>query len=139
MPPMTVAVLGGGAWGTAFAIHLATRTRARPRVTLYVRSAEQAMPVLVVTVMAQLVLCGGMVPVTDRVVLSQLSWLAPSRWGYSAGAATLDLTGTGTGLPADPLWIHAAHSWLRAVAALGLNAAVLVYLLSNRMRRMRQE
>lgn len=38
----SVAVLGGGAWGTAFAIHLATRTHARPRVTLYVRSAAQA-------------------------------------------------------------------------------------------------
>jgi glycerol-3-phosphate dehydrogenase (NAD(P)+) len=37
-----VAVLGGGAWGTAFAIHLATRTHARPRVTLYVRSPAQA-------------------------------------------------------------------------------------------------
>ena len=37
-----VAVLGGGAWGTAIAIHLATRTHARPRVTLYVRNAAQA-------------------------------------------------------------------------------------------------
>ena len=37
-----VAVLGGGAWGTAFAIHVATRTREPPRVTLYVRSAGQA-------------------------------------------------------------------------------------------------
>ena len=37
-----VAVLGGGAWGTAFAIHVATRTHARPRVTLYVRSDAQA-------------------------------------------------------------------------------------------------
>jgi glycerol-3-phosphate dehydrogenase (NAD(P)+) len=41
-PVGNVAVLGGGAWGTAFAIHLATRTHARPRVTLYVRSTEQA-------------------------------------------------------------------------------------------------
>jgi glycerol-3-phosphate dehydrogenase (NAD(P)+) len=38
----SVAVLGGGAWGTAFAIHLATRTHARPRVTLYMRSPAQA-------------------------------------------------------------------------------------------------
>jgi glycerol-3-phosphate dehydrogenase (NAD(P)+) len=38
----SVAVLGGGAWGTAFAIHLAARTHAHPRVTLYVRSAAQA-------------------------------------------------------------------------------------------------
>jgi glycerol-3-phosphate dehydrogenase (NAD(P)+) len=37
-----VAVLGGGAWGTAFAVHLAARTLARPRVTLYVRSPAQA-------------------------------------------------------------------------------------------------
>ena len=37
-----VAVLGGGAWGTAFAVHLATRAIARPRVTLYIRDAAQA-------------------------------------------------------------------------------------------------
>jgi glycerol-3-phosphate dehydrogenase (NAD(P)+) len=37
-----VAVLGGGAWGTAFALHLARRTHARPQVTLYVRSAGHA-------------------------------------------------------------------------------------------------
>ena len=37
-----VAVLGGGAWGTAFAVHLATRALARPRVTLYMRDAAQA-------------------------------------------------------------------------------------------------
>ena len=39
---MNVAVLGGGAWGTAFAVHLATRTHAKPRVTLYMRDAAQA-------------------------------------------------------------------------------------------------
>lgn len=38
----SVAVLGGGAWGTALAVHLATRSHARPRVTLYMRSATQA-------------------------------------------------------------------------------------------------
>ena len=37
-----VAVLGGGAWGTALAVHLASRSHARPRVTLYVRSVAQA-------------------------------------------------------------------------------------------------
>jgi len=37
-----VAVLGGGAWGTAFAVHLAARAVARPRVTLYVRDEAQA-------------------------------------------------------------------------------------------------
>jgi len=37
-----IAVLGGGAWGTAMAVHLATRAQAKPRVTLYVRSQAQA-------------------------------------------------------------------------------------------------
>jgi glycerol-3-phosphate dehydrogenase (NAD(P)+) len=37
-----VAVLGGGAWGTALAVHFTTRSHARPRVTLYVRSPVQA-------------------------------------------------------------------------------------------------
>ena len=37
-----VAVLGGGAWGTAFAVHLVTRTHAPSRVTLFIRDAAQA-------------------------------------------------------------------------------------------------
>jgi glycerol-3-phosphate dehydrogenase (NAD(P)+) len=39
---MNVAVLGGGAWGTAFAIHVATRSHAKPRVALYMRDEAQA-------------------------------------------------------------------------------------------------
>lgn len=39
----SIAVLGGGAWGTALAVHLATRSHSRPRVTLYLRSAAQAL------------------------------------------------------------------------------------------------
>jgi glycerol-3-phosphate dehydrogenase (NAD(P)+) len=38
----TVAVLGGGAWGSALAVHLAARSHARPRVFLYLRSAKRA-------------------------------------------------------------------------------------------------
>jgi glycerol-3-phosphate dehydrogenase (NAD(P)+) len=37
-----VVVLGGGAWGTALAIHLAARSRARPGVTLYIRDRALA-------------------------------------------------------------------------------------------------
>src|SRR5512139_1390167 len=39
---LTVAILGAGAWGTALALHLATRATAAPRVRLVARSAEQA-------------------------------------------------------------------------------------------------
>ena len=55
------------------------------------RSNEQIMPLLVVSLMAQLVLSGGMVPVTNRIFLDQLSWTMPSRWGYAASASTVDL------------------------------------------------
>jgi glycerol-3-phosphate dehydrogenase (NAD(P)+) len=38
----SVAILGAGAWGTALAVHLASRAAARPRVTLWARDAMQA-------------------------------------------------------------------------------------------------
>ena len=40
--PVTVAIVGAGAWGTALALHLATRATAAPRVRLVARSVEQA-------------------------------------------------------------------------------------------------
>lgn len=39
---LRVVVLGGGAWGTALAVHLATRSHLRPVVVLYLRSAAHA-------------------------------------------------------------------------------------------------
>ena len=38
----SVAILGAGAWGTALAVHLATRAHARPNVRLWARSRAQA-------------------------------------------------------------------------------------------------
>ena len=103
-----------------------------------VRTAEQVMPVLVVTVMAQLVLCGGMIPVTGRLVLTQLSWLSPARWGYAAGAATVDLRRLDPIAPVDRLWTHSWHWWLLSVAVLlgygALCLAVLVFRLSEPRR-----
>jgi hypothetical protein len=103
-----------------------------------VRSTEQTTPVLVVTVMAQLVLCGGMIPVTDRIVLAELSWLAPSRWGYSAGASTVDLRADGPTIPLDQLWTHSWPWWLLSVAVLALSGAVFVGLLALRVGRLRR-
>ncbi len=49
------------------------------------------MPLLVVAIMSQLVFSGGMIPVTDRLVLDQMSWFTPARWGFAASASTVDL------------------------------------------------
>ncbi|OBA78505.1 ABC transporter ATP-binding protein [Mycobacterium sp. 1164966.3] len=78
------------------------------------RSNEQIMPLLVVSLMAQLVFCGGMVPVTGRFFLDQLSWTMPSRWGYAASASTVDLW---TLMPGplgskDSHWLHKPGKWL---------------------------
>ncbi len=83
-------------------------------ISALARSNEQIMPLFVVSIMAQLVLCGGMVPVTGRLALDQLSFAMPARWGYAAAAATVDVRHLvpGTLLAQDRFWRHTAGTWL---------------------------
>lgn len=55
-----------------------------------VSTSDQVMPLMVVVLMLQLVLCGGVIGVNSPGV-NEVSWLVPSRWGYAAGASTIDL------------------------------------------------
>jgi ABC-type multidrug transport system ATPase subunit len=77
------------------------------------RSNDQIMPLLVVAVMSQLVFSGGMIPVTGRLGLDQMSWATPARWGYAASASTVDLTHLQPGpqTPKDSHWKHDAATW----------------------------
>jgi len=50
-----------------------------------VRTTEQTTPLLVVAVMGQLVLSGGLFELNGQAVLEQVSWLSPTRWGFAAG------------------------------------------------------
>jgi ABC transport system ATP-binding/permease protein len=77
------------------------------------KSNEQIMPLLVVAVMSQLVFSGGMIPVTGRVVLDQMSWFTPARWGFAASASTVDLIKLVPGplTPKDAHWEHTASAW----------------------------
>jgi len=73
---------------------------------------EQIMPLLVVSIMSQLVLAGGMIPVYQRAGLEQLAWLTPARWGYAAGASSIDFPALVKvkQIPTnDPLWQHSKH------------------------------
>ena len=78
------------------------------------RSHDQLMPLLVVSLMLQLVLAGGLIPVTDRILLDQLSWVMPSRWGYAASASTVNLLALvpGSLAPKDSHWLHTPGVWL---------------------------
>lgn len=95
------------------------------------KSNEQIMPLLVVAIMSQLVFSGGMVPVTDRIVLDQMSWFTPARWGFAAAASTVDLTTLVPGplTPKDHWWEHRAPVWwfdMAMLAALSVGYLLLV-------------
>ena len=92
------------------------------------KSNEQMMPLLVVTVMAQLVFSGGMIPVTGRIVLDQLSWITPARWGFASSGSTIALCDLVPPpiTPADALWNHTFRSWGFDMAMLA--ALSIVYL-----------
>lgn len=86
------------------------------------KSNEQIMPLLVVAVMSQLVFSGGMIPVTDRLGLDQMSWATPARWGFATSASTIDLTKLCPvpQVPRDSHWEHTAKAWTFDMAMLVL-------------------
>jgi ABC transport system ATP-binding/permease protein len=98
------------------------------------RSTEQVLPMLVVSIMVSMVLAGGLIPVTGRLVLDQLSWLVPGRWGFAASAASVDLNNVEAGLPVDRLWRHVASAWLQDTGMLALLAVALAGLVRFRLR-----
>jgi ABC transport system ATP-binding/permease protein len=98
------------------------------------RSTEQVLPMLVVTIMVSMVLAGGLIPVTGRLVLDQLAWFVPARWGFAASASTVDLTSVEAGLPVDRLWRHLAGAWLADVGMLVALGAALAGLVRYRLR-----
>ncbi len=56
-----------------------------------VRSAEQTTPVMIVLLMVQLVMCGGVIDFADSSAGHVVSSAVSSQWAYSAGAASVDL------------------------------------------------
>ncbi|KAB7790300.1 FHA domain-containing protein [Bifidobacterium leontopitheci] len=100
-----------------------------------VRSGEQTMPLLVVLVMAQLVFSGGMIPVTDRGGLEQVSMIFPGRWGYSAAASDIDLNGLlygPTKVPTfkkDELWEHTTGQFWTDIGVLAVMVVLFTIVL----------
>jgi ABC-type multidrug transport system ATPase subunit len=99
------------------------------------KSHDQILPMLVISVMLSIVFCGGMIPVTGRTVLDQLSWLMPARWGFAATAATADLRTIAPLLQTkDTLWSHHPGWWLLDMTALIVLAALLAGCIRWRIR-----
>ncbi|HKV22540.1 MAG TPA: ATP-binding cassette domain-containing protein [Mycobacterium sp.] len=98
------------------------------------RSSNQYIPLLAVACVAQLVLAGSFVPITDRPLLEVIAGLTPARWGVAATASTIDLPNL---VPAadDPQWEHSASTWLFDIAMLLLLGLVYAGVVRWRLRR----
>ena len=104
-------------------------------ISALARSMAQTTPALVVLVMAMLVLSGGLFELAGEAVLDQVSWLSPTRWGFAAGASTVDLLSMVPTIQ-DPLWTHSAGSWWRAILLLVLQISLLTAAARAAMRRL---
>jgi ABC-type multidrug transport system ATPase subunit len=83
-------------------------------ISAAVNSSDKTLPLLVVTVLVEVVLSGGVIRLNGTAGLEQLAWLTPSRWGFAAVASTVDLnhvTPPPPGGTPDPLWDHSVHAW----------------------------
>ena len=99
------------------------------------RSHDQILPMLVLAVMLSIVFCGGMIPVTGRFGLEQLSWTFPARWGFAATASTTDLRTIAPLLQTkDTLWSHHSGWWLLDMGALIVVGIVLAGYMRWRIR-----
>jgi ABC-type multidrug transport system ATPase subunit len=100
-------------------------------LSAFAQTNEQIMPLLVISVLVQLVLSGGIIPMVDQAghskVLDYLSWLTPARWGYAAGASSIDLPKL-VNVPQihtkDPLWQHSQHIYLLDMGMLSVLSVV---------------
>jgi len=99
-----------------------------------VRTTEQTTPILVVSVMFQLVLSGCLFAVYNNPVLAWAAYLDPARWGMAAAAASVDVRY----LPAeifDPIWMHRQENWWIPVGIMLAQIVVLLGLTRLALRR----
>jgi ABC transport system ATP-binding/permease protein len=98
-------------------------------------SQDQILPMLVMSVMLSIVFSGGLIPVTGRIVLDQLSWLLPARWGFAASASTVDLRAIAPLTPRNEvLWSHASKWWLLDMGMLAVLGLVMAGFVRWRVR-----
>ncbi len=107
-------------------------------ISAAVNSSDKTLPLLVVTVLVEVVLSGGVIRLNGSAGLEQLAWLTPSRWGFAAVASTIDLnhvTPPPPGTSPDPLWNHSVHAWAVNMALQLVLAAVFALLTWRLLRR----
>jgi ABC-type multidrug transport system ATPase subunit len=89
-------------------------------ISAMVNTSEKTFPLLFLSVMVQVIMTGGAVPV-DKNGLKQVAWFFPARWGFGAAASTTNLSVISVPpgarvLHPDPVWAHDAKTWLTDMA-----------------------
>jgi ABC-type multidrug transport system ATPase subunit/pSer/pThr/pTyr-binding forkhead associated (FHA) protein len=110
-------------------------------ISALVSTPDKAMSILPLLLVPQLILCGGVLPLSETPALQPLSLIASARWGFAASASTEDLltveSSTSSGVPISPerlavaknadsdtLWQPDAGTWLTDALALALLGAL---------------
>ena len=102
-------------------------------ISASVNTSEKTMPILMVIVVVEVILTGGVFAIAGKAGLEQVSWLSPSRWGYALTASTSNLNKIfppAPGTAVDHLWSHTSHTWLQdmiALVALGMVFSILAW------------
>jgi ABC-type multidrug transport system ATPase subunit len=121
-------VLGWGWWEIALplGVFAAVMSFVGLWVSAQVRSTEQTTPWLVALVMAQIVLCGALIPVAGRAVIEEVTMLAPGRWAYAATASSVHLDRT-TRFADDSLIAFTSDQYWQNMAALALIGVLVLW------------
>lgn len=104
-------------------------------LSAFARTGDQVIVLLAIALMAQLVLAGGYIPVTDRPLFETLSLVMPGRWGFAATASTSDLTRLVAGIADDRHWQHTGSAWLVNMAMLAALSLVFAGIARWRITR----
>jgi ABC-type multidrug transport system ATPase subunit len=101
-----------------------------------VNTAEKGLPLLLVSVIAQVVFTGGVISLVGKAGLEQVAWISPSRWGFAAIASTTNLaviTPAQPGTKPDPLWQPTAQHWVLDMGMLIVLTAVFSFITWRRL------
>jgi ABC-type multidrug transport system ATPase subunit/pSer/pThr/pTyr-binding forkhead associated (FHA) protein len=105
-------------------------------ISVLVTKGDQTMPALVVIIMVQVVLSGGVLALNH--VESLVSYIAPARWGLGALASTINLNvlAANPAIKPDAMWAHSARQWgldMGVLVAMGVIFLIIAGVRLNRM------
>ena len=135
------ALLGHGKLGASVELFIALAVTAIVSAmvalgfSLLATYSEQILLTAVLIVLISMVFAGALFPISGRFPLEQIAGLVPSRWGFAAAAATVDVHAVNPLAEADDSWKHSSGQWLLDMGVLIGFGVVATAALRWRLRR----